>query len=61
MWSPVTSENPLGYFNISPEPVLRANLMIDRIEFWHKISKNYQEFDVIRSLNKNTNKPKNDF
>lgn len=34
--------------------------MLDRIEFWHEISKKYQQYDIIRSINKNTNKLKTD-
>jgi hypothetical protein len=39
-----------------PEPVLRDNLMLDRLNFWKEMTSQF-DYDLIRDVNKKTEQP----
>jgi len=57
IWPAVTDEHPLGFFDMRPNPVLRDNLMLDRLEFWKSMAREY-DYDLIRDVDKRTEQPK---
>lgn len=54
-WPHVTTEHPLGFFDMRPEPVLRDNLMLDRMMFWRGMAMKFN-YDLIRDVNIQTGK-----
>lgn len=59
-WPAVSEEHPLAFFDMRPEPVIRDNLMLDRLVFWKNLSESY-DFDIIRGVWKSTGNAKNEF
>jgi len=57
IWPPVTAEHPFGFFDMRPDPVLRDNLMLDRLQFWSQMAQDF-DYDLIRDLDKRTEQPR---
>ncbi|KAI6175089.1 Carboxylic ester hydrolase [Aphelenchoides bicaudatus] len=57
IWPAVTAEHPLGFFDMRPDPVLRDNLMLDRLQFWEQMAHDF-DYDLIRDVDKRTEQPK---
>ncbi|CAD5208711.1 unnamed protein product [Bursaphelenchus xylophilus] len=55
-WPYVTEEHPLGFFDMRPNPVLRDNLMLDRMMFWQSMGKQF-DFDLIKDVDQRTGHP----
>ncbi|CAD5205977.1 unnamed protein product [Bursaphelenchus okinawaensis] len=55
-WPHVTEEHPLGFFDMRPDPVLRDNLMLDRLMFWREMGKQF-DFDLIKDVDQRTGAP----
>jgi ABC-type uncharacterized transport system substrate-binding protein len=57
IWPPVTAEHPFGFFDMRPDPVLRDNLMLDRLQFWTQMAKDF-DYDLIRDVDQKTEQPR---
>jgi carboxylesterase type B len=56
IWPAVNEEHPLGFFDMRPDPVLRDNLMLDRLNFWKQMAKEFN-YDLIRDVDQKTEQP----
>jgi carboxylesterase type B len=56
IWPAVNDEHPLGFFDMRPDPVLRDNLMLDRLNFWKSMASEFN-YDLIRDVDQRTEQP----
>jgi len=56
IWPAVNDEHPLGFFDMRPDPVLRDNLMLDRLNFWRGMASEFN-YDLIRDVDQRTEQP----